>query len=74
MPTTYAQSFLTEATSLTGPQKATGSMERDENYVPYTRSKFNLPPESKATSFDYAEVFEETPFFTLFRMTIMQTL
>ncbi|TEB29826.1 hypothetical protein FA13DRAFT_1734161 [Coprinellus micaceus] len=53
--------------------KATGSMERDENYVPYTRSKFNLPPESKATSFDYAEVFEETPFFTLFRMTIMQT-
>ncbi|KAF6743663.1 delta-12-fatty acid desaturase [Ephemerocybe angulata] len=52
--------------------KATGSMERDENYVPYSRSKFNLPHESKATAFDYAEVFEETPLYTLFRMLIMQ--
>ncbi|KAF9459136.1 fatty acid desaturase-domain-containing protein [Collybia nuda] len=52
--------------------KATASMERDENYVPYTRSEYNLPEEKKATKFDYAEVFEETPLFTLFRMFIMQ--
>lgn len=49
-------------------------MERDENYVPYTRSEYNLPEEKKATKFDYAEVFEETPLFTLFRMFIMQGL
>lgn len=47
-------------------------MERDENYVPYTRSEYNLPEEKKATKFDYAEVFEETPLFTLVRMFIMQ--
>ncbi|KAG6917775.1 hypothetical protein DXG01_001180 [Tephrocybe rancida] len=52
--------------------KATASMERDENYVPYTRSEYNLPEEKKATKFDYAEVFEETPIFTLFRMFVMQ--
>ncbi|RDB16067.1 Delta(12) fatty acid desaturase [Hypsizygus marmoreus] len=52
--------------------KATASMERDENYVPYTRSEYNLPPEDKATKFDYAEVFEETPIYTLGRMLIMQ--
>ena len=74
MPTMYALSFLSGATPLTRPQKATGSMERDENYVPYTRAKFNLPPESKATSLDYAKVFEETPLFTLFGMMIMQAL
>lgn len=52
--------------------KATASMERDENYVPYTRSEYNLPDEKKATKFDYAEVFEETPLYTLFRMFVMQ--
>ncbi|KAG6830772.1 hypothetical protein H0H87_007171 [Tephrocybe sp. NHM501043] len=52
--------------------KATASMERDENYVPYTRSEYNLPEEKKATKFDYAEVFEETPIYTLLRMFIMQ--
>ena len=49
-------------------------MERDENYVPYTRSKFGLPEEKKATKADYAEVFEETPIYTFFRMFIMQGL
>lgn len=49
-------------------------MERDENYVPYLRSEYNLPPEKQATKFDYAEVFEETPIWTLARMFIMQGL
>ncbi|KAH9476003.1 Delta(12) fatty acid desaturase [Psilocybe cubensis] len=52
--------------------KATGSMERDENYVPYTRSQFNLPSEKLAKSTDYSEIFEETPLYTLYRMFIMQ--
>ncbi|KAF8656529.1 hypothetical protein AX16_002493 [Volvariella volvacea WC 439] len=52
--------------------KATSSVERDENYVPYLRSEYNLPPQEKATKFDYAEVFEETPLWTLGRMFIMQ--
>ncbi|KAG6821135.1 hypothetical protein H0H93_006474 [Arthromyces matolae] len=52
--------------------KATASMERDENYVPYLRSEYSLPEEKKATKFDYAEVFEETPIWTFARMLIMQ--
>ncbi|KAL1696384.1 fatty acid desaturase-domain-containing protein [Schizophyllum commune] len=52
--------------------KATSSIERDENYVPYDRSDYALPPASKATAFDYAEVFEETPLMTLARMLVMQ--
>ncbi|EAU82982.2 delta-12-fatty acid desaturase [Coprinopsis cinerea okayama7 len=52
--------------------KATSSMERDENYVPYTRSKYNLPDETKATKADYEEIFEETPLWTLWRMFVMQ--
>ncbi|KIY43773.1 hypothetical protein FISHEDRAFT_52616 [Fistulina hepatica ATCC 64428] len=54
--------------------KTTASMERDENYVPYVRSDYNLPPEKKATRADYAEVFEETPLWTMGRMLIMQGL
>lgn len=49
-------------------------MERDENYVPYTRSEYNLPEEKKATKADYAEVFEDTPLYTMIRMFIMQGL
>ncbi|KAF8955033.1 hypothetical protein BDZ97DRAFT_1907949 [Flammula alnicola] len=52
--------------------KATASMERDENYVPYTRSQFKLPDEKTATKADYAEIFEETPLYSLYRMFIMQ--
>jgi len=47
-------------------------MERDENYVPYLRSEYNLPEQTIATKFDYAEVFEETPIYTFIRMFIMQ--
>ncbi|KAG6834999.1 hypothetical protein H0H93_005702 [Arthromyces matolae] len=51
---------------------APSSMERDENYIPYLRSEYNLPPSDKSKKFDYAEVFEETPIWTLFRIFIMQ--
>jgi omega-6 fatty acid desaturase (delta-12 desaturase) len=54
--------------------KATASMERDENYVPYTRSQYNLPSEKTAKPTDYTEFFEETPIVTMGRMLIMQGL
>lgn len=54
--------------------KATMSIERDENYVPRTRTDYNLPPESLASLSDYHEIFEETPIYTLGRMLFMQTL
>ena len=49
-------------------------MERDENYVPYTRTQFKLPAEQTAKKADYEEIFEETPIYTLYRMFIMQGL
>lgn len=49
-------------------------MERDENYVPYTRSKYKLPQKQAATKFDYREIFEETPLVTLYRLFIQQSL
>ncbi|KAJ8473321.1 hypothetical protein ONZ45_g16338 [Pleurotus djamor] len=54
--------------------KATGSIERDENYVPRTRSDYGLPPPQKAHARDYHEIFEETPIYTLLRMLLMQSL
>ncbi|SRR5260221_1539728 len=54
--------------------KSTGSMERDENYVPKTRSELKLADENTMKKKDYAEIFEETPIFTLLRMVVMQTL
>ncbi|KAI0027699.1 delta-12 fatty acid desaturase protein [Vararia minispora EC-137] len=52
--------------------KATGSMERDENYIPRLRSDMGLPPAKVARKADYAEIFEETPIWTLARVLIMQ--
>ncbi|OCH93320.1 hypothetical protein OBBRIDRAFT_326866 [Obba rivulosa] len=52
--------------------KTVGCIERDENYVPHLRSDYKLPPEEQARTADYAEVFEETPFFTLARIVFMQ--
>jgi len=49
-------------------------MERDQNYVPYLRTDFQLPSERKATKQDYERVFEETPLYTLARILIMQAL
>ncbi|KXN88413.1 Delta(12) fatty acid desaturase [Leucoagaricus sp. SymC.cos] len=54
--------------------KATMSMERDENYIPRTRSDYKLPPQGKAQAMDYEEIFEEMPLFTLGRMVLMQLL
>ncbi|KAH8083325.1 fatty acid desaturase-domain-containing protein [Cristinia sonorae] len=53
--------------------KAVGSIERDENYLPYLRSDFKLPPQERARRADYAEVFEETPLMTLGRLLVMQS-
>lgn len=49
-------------------------MERDENYVPHLRGHYKLPPQERATRADYAEVFDETPIMTLFRLIVMQVL
>ncbi|KAG5718825.1 Delta(12) fatty acid desaturase [Termitomyces sp. T112] len=54
--------------------KATMSVERDENFVPRTRSEYGLPPENIAKVNDYHEMFEETPIYTLLRMIFMQVL
>ncbi|KAF5391131.1 hypothetical protein D9757_003022 [Collybiopsis confluens] len=48
------------------------SVERDENYVPRTRSAFALPPDEIANTADYTEAFEETPIYTTFRIVAMQ--
>lgn len=47
-------------------------MERDENYVPKTRKELNMAPAETMKTKDYAEIFEETPIYTLARMVIMQ--
>ncbi|TFK53229.1 hypothetical protein OE88DRAFT_1718176 [Heliocybe sulcata] len=54
--------------------KATGSIERDENYVPRTRTDYELPPEGVAHVMDYHDIFEETPIYTLVRIVMMQLL
>lgn len=50
------------------------SIERDENFVPRTRTDYNLPPETSARISDYHEVFEETPIYSLARVLFMQAL
>ena len=50
------------------------SIERDENYVPRTRTDYGLPRASSATFSDYHDIFEETPMYTLIRMVFMQLL
>lgn len=47
-------------------------MERDENYVPYTRGQYKLPDAQSAKQADYEEILEETPIYTLYRLFIMQ--
>ncbi|KAF8876349.1 delta-12 fatty acid desaturase [Infundibulicybe gibba] len=54
--------------------KATMSVERDENFVPRTRSDYSLPPETSAHVDNYHDIFEETPIYTLLRMLFMQAL
>lgn len=54
--------------TLTLAQKASNSLEKDENYVPRTRSDLKLPKSESATKLDYHEVFEEAPIYTLGRL------
>ncbi|KAK7693167.1 hypothetical protein QCA50_002733 [Cerrena zonata] len=54
--------------------KFTNSLERDENFVPPTRSELKLPEESKATPMDYTELLEDAPLFVLIRLVFMQLL
>ncbi|KAJ7336803.1 fatty acid desaturase-domain-containing protein [Mycena albidolilacea] len=48
------------------------SMERDEVYVPKTRSDLGLPP--PGTDFDYEDIFGDTPIYTLFILLRQQLL
>ncbi|KAJ3512191.1 hypothetical protein NLJ89_g3667 [Agrocybe chaxingu] len=52
--------------------KSTNNLERDETYIPPTRKSFKLPHGRVAVRMDHAEVLEETPAFTLFKMFIRQ--
>ncbi|KAJ3925446.1 MAG: delta-12 fatty acid desaturase [Lentinula lateritia] len=54
--------------------KFTVSVERDENYVPPSRSNFSLPPDTLANAADYREALEETPIYTALRLVAMQVL
>ncbi|KAI0826081.1 delta-12 fatty acid desaturase [Irpex lacteus] len=53
---------------------AANSVEREENYVPRTRSDYSLPPEKQALPLDYQEIFDDTPLFVFGRMLLMQLL
>lgn len=50
-----------------------GSMERDEVYVPKTRSDLGLPKDDDHT-FDYEEYFGDTPIYTLLILVRQQLL
>ncbi|KAI0694106.1 delta-12 fatty acid desaturase [Cytidiella melzeri] len=54
--------------------KATNSVEREENYVPRTRSDYSLPSEDRSKTLDYQEIFDDTPLFVLGKMLLMQLL
>lgn len=56
------------------PQKSTNNLERDVTYIPPTRNDFKLPDGKVAVRMDYAEVFEETPAYTLFKLFVRQFL
>jgi hypothetical protein len=47
-------------------------MERDEVYVPNTRSDLGIPP--PGADFDYEDIFGDTPLFTLFMLLRQQLL
>ncbi|KAF5356411.1 hypothetical protein D9758_009483 [Tetrapyrgos nigripes] len=53
--------------------QAAMSLERDENYIPRTRSQYQLPSELEARLADYNDMFDETPIYILIRMVFMQT-
>ena len=55
-------------------QKSTNNLDRDETYVPPTRTDFKLPDGKVAVKMDYVKILEETPAFTLFKLFIRQFL
>ncbi|KAF5362446.1 hypothetical protein D9756_002419 [Leucocoprinus leucothites] len=54
--------------------KSTNNLERDETYIPPTRKSLKLPDGRVAVRMDYADILEETPAFTLFKLFIRQFL
>lgn len=50
------------------------SMERDEVYVPKTRSDLGIPQEHESESIDYEEILGDTPIYTLFMLIRQQVL
>lgn len=52
--------------------KSTNNLERDETYIPPTRKSLKLPDGRVAVRMDYADILEETPAFTLFKLFIRQ--
>jgi len=49
-------------------------MERDEVYVPKTRSDLGIPKASAPHEVDYSEYFEDTPIYTLYMLIRQQLL
>ncbi|KAI0340342.1 hypothetical protein BDW22DRAFT_1430949 [Trametopsis cervina] len=51
---------------------AANSVEREENYVPRTRSDYGLPAAEQTQPLRYRELFEDTPIFNFGRIAFMQ--
>ncbi|KAJ7596808.1 delta-12 fatty acid desaturase [Mycena floridula] len=51
--------------------RSTNSIEREETYVPNTRSDLKLPSESSARPEDYDDIFEDIPLHSLIRVLSM---
>lgn len=45
-----------------------GCMERDELWMPDTRSYYGLPPEEEAEESDYEEIFGDAPLYTFIKL------
>jgi len=50
------------------------SMEKDENYVPRTRSELKLPKAEEGRKNDYREALEDAPLVILVKATFMLML
>lgn len=49
-------------------------MERDEVYVPKTRSDLGIPKQKEGYKIDYEEYFGDTPIYTLYMLIRQQLL
>lgn len=50
------------------------SMERDETWVPLTRSEMNIPEELEPGHKDFEEIFGDTPMYTLAVLVVRQAI